>query len=244
MYEGEAKWPLDVYEGAVVRLFEYCGFRYDPGELPDPKEFYAAEMLEIPYQEFEQRVVSGYWVRTVALHLGDARTACNDVSEYVRLIPRYLKYGHKGMRSEWLDEYLPVPVSDELRFHVFCFLTLSETIRDKIRSNQDGRVPHLIPDVPVRRHRPPVWAKALSKHIALHTGLPEPNCQRVARQLSRLGPCCAQLRDAIDVFASPTEDAMEAQIQAFSNVQATMLEMARLLIEADYAVDVWAECPL
>lgn len=230
---------METYERVVIRLFEHCGFTYAPSLRPEHGEVYARELMEVPWGDFLEMVVPASWVRSVALHLHDTRQACDDVAEYLQLIPEYLNCGHGEMPSDWQEEHLPVVVSDELRLHVFCLIAFSEFIRAQVRSKLDDKTHYLVPASPTRVPRPPRWAKALSQELSSRGYLSDSEAVGVSRQLSSLCTRCAQTRQAIDEFVSASEEPAEVLIQRFSNVQAAVLDLARVLIEAEHAVDVW-----
>lgn len=227
------------YERAVIRLFEHCEFTYDPGPPPRPNEPYAQDLVDIPWDDLSNKVIRGYWIRSVALHLRYTREACDDVFNYLRLMPDFLTRGWEAMPLEWQEDHLPVPVSDELRLHVFCLIAFSESIRDEIRSSLGDKARCLVPTLSSRRARSSDWVAALAGYLVTPGGLAESDALWVARQLSGLSGGCARTRQAIEELVHSTDGDSESMIQAFSNVQAAMLDLARVLIEAEYAVDVW-----
>lgn len=233
---------MDEYEQVVVKLFEHCGFTYDPGPPRKPNESWYIEVVEIPYAHLEKKMIPGYWVRCVALHLYDTRRACDHVSEYMRHIPAFLLRGKSAVTAEWLEDMPSIDVSDELRFHVFCFLTVSETVRDKIRGNRDDMMPHLVPISTMHRYKPRLAVEDLSPKLAKRGHLSESDAVWVMQQLSLLDMHCRRTRNAIKRLVSEPDAPAEQLVQRFANVQAAMLDLARLLIEADYAVDTWEKC--
>lgn len=228
---------LDIYEQVVIKIFEHCGFRYEPGPTPGPNEFYAVEVAEIPHGDFLQKIIPGYWVRSAAVNLGDARRACDDVSNYLQLVPVFFQNGKDALSEEWLDRHLPTIVSDELRLHVFCFLSASESIRDEIRLNLNS-AQLLVPRPPVRQYESSQQIDVLAQSLVTCADLTETDAEWAAQRLSDLDIHCKQTRDSIDEFVSDVEVPVDILIQRFANVQAAMLELARILIDVDYAVDV------
>ncbi len=233
---------MDPYEAVLVRLFEHCGFAYDPGPLPEPDKRGGNEVVGIPYAEFQQHKVPGYWLRSVALHLGDTRRAADDVSQYLGLIGRFVEKGEQAMPEDWLEEHLPVTVSDDLRAHVFWFLTYSETIRDHLRARLEDAARLLVPAAPRRRYVSRVPIETVSRYVARLGSISCEEAEWTVRQLAKLDIHARITRDALDELTSVCDGHASALVHAFSNVQRAMLDVARVLLEADYAADLWGRC--
>lgn len=232
----------DEIEKAIISLLEHCGVRHEAGAPLGPNEF-IAEVVPIPYADFQRGAVPGWWLRAVLLHVHDTWGACRQVSEHVLALRAYLQRRMRAVNSDWFDDYLAVTVSDELRLHVFCFLVCSETIRDKMRSAywvDDGHF--LVPDLDKRSCRSPLPVKLLASELVRRGCAGESEALWVSRQLARLDAHCRHTEAAIEEFVSFPDGAAWNLGKRFTNLQAAFTELARVLLDADVAVDIYSHC--
>ncbi|MHB0998862.1 MAG: HEAT repeat domain-containing protein [Armatimonadota bacterium] len=221
------------YEQIIVKIFEHCGFSYDPGEPSEPNKDWIAEIVGIPYAEFRRKIVPGYWLRSVALHLNDTRRACDDIIAILRRVSRGLQREGPSAADSLQDQTvaLKIYVGEELRSHVFWFLTPSETIRDIILTHNE--IESLTPAPHSRRYRSHLSTENLAADLSRHGLLPEVEALEVARHLVHLEMQCRRTRAAIDELISNPDTPADELFQRFTDVQSVMLDTAQLILRVD-----------